>query len=313
MAKNNLTPDLACGIHTVNVMYEGQEDISEVMSNLPYIESERVSYSLNSNKYSFKFNPSKCINMSVYGLTAYKQAFEKLRKDLHTDKLKINRVDFRFDSFSDGDFDLYKKINGLLILMIAQEFNINSNTFDTKNKFTKKLLSIKADDLQRLEIENYDKSEELKNRHKFTKSLNEIEEGVTNRLEFREKKMGANTEGKPAGEVEVISLEKWFSRLDKALTPENYNKVCDRLNTGLLNEWRTETINTKASEYLKTNCINIYSRKQLIDFFTKAEYKSPVDTANQFRRKQKIDFYSLNDLKKYVDNLFEQAMVFIQN
>ena len=247
------------------------------------------------NDYYLQINPNKAISDTkmIKRYSEFKRILEETLEQVEADTFQLNRVDLAFNSDYLEDYELFKKLNRLLICCISQEYNIK-NCYETKDLWTFKSLSvaIKGD---RLEAENYNKAVESKGKT-----------DTKNRLEIRSLRLN----GKYTIEEEF--LKNWSARLDAAI--EQFENVQSRYNEILVNLWLEDKAKPKKEQvFVSTtafllqfqNCI--YSRKQLQSFYEQIGHKNPQNAAKKFKDNHKIEFYSKTDLKEVVKAL-KQAM-----
>jgi hypothetical protein len=120
---------------------------------------------------------------------------------------------------------------------------------------------------------------------------------------LRSKKLDRNTS-------EIEELVKWFERLDNAVTRENYIALQKASNAFLFTKLKQERDGNKRvspNEILYKYENNIFTRKQLIEFYQMLAYGNPLEMAKKYKRKMKCEFVRYSDLRLYVDKLRQSA------
>lgn len=198
---------------------------------------------------------------------------------------RVTRADLCFNSDELGDYELFKKLNRLLICCIADAENIK-NCYKTSDLWSDKSLSVAVKN-DSIEVENYDKS--VENPNVATK----------NRLEFRSKRLRGVT-------LQQEFTEKWFERLDKAL--EHFDLVQERYNQELCKLWTEDRArDCKDQLYVSLTAFLvqykdcIYTRKQLESLLELIGVENPKRKAKNFKDRHTIEFYSRTDLKLIVE------------
>lgn len=209
---------------------------------------------------------------------------------------RITRADLCFNSDDLRDYELFKKLNRLLLCCIASAHDIK-NCYKTSDLWTDKSLSvaIKSDTI---EAENYDKSQE--NPDVETK----------NRLELRSKSMKVD--------LKTEFTCKWFKRLDKAL--EHFEVVQERYNKELYKLWSEDEGRPKKDKnYLSLTAFLlaykdcIFTRSQLVSLLEMIGVENPERKAKNFKDRHTIEFYSKTDLKVIIDGIKKAAACYFSN
>ena len=263
--------DVADGLNTVKTAYKRQND------------------------YYMQINPNKAVSDTkmIRTFSHLKKVLDETLEQAEAENFCMGRVDLAFNSDYLEDYELFKKLNRLLLCCIAKEFNIK-NCYETKDLMTFRSLSTAVKG-ERIEAENYNKELESKGKT-----------DTKNRLEIRSLRLN----GKYTIEEEF--LENWSARLDRSI--EQFENVQAHYNDILVNLWledrakpKKEQVFVSATAFLLQfqNCI--YSRKQLQSFYEQIGHKNPQNAAKKFKDNHKIEFYSKTDLKEVVKAL-KQAM-----
>ena len=140
-----------------------------------------------------------------------------------------------------------------------------------------------------MEVENYNKG------------IQERLGNVQNRLEFRSKNLDRKEK---ETEKERAEFLKWCKRLDKAVTKTNYDTLQRLANYYLVDKYKKEkSLNVTTNEFLYKYSSNIFTNKQLINFYKRIGSENPARQAKAYRHRKKIEFFSYADLLTYVDKI----------
>lgn len=283
------------GIHTVMIRSSLQSKINQ--ESVDWINVERIKnvnqdgplyyYILNLNRYAGT-------DLWTHGefMAALFSALQEM--GLSTDWV-FSRVDVRFDQLEDNFKDL-QKMHLLLIAAMAKYLNMG-NFWTAEQALTYRKLSIKAKNT-RAEIENYNKSEQRKDR--------DPDCPAGNRLEFRSHRVNAQID---VGD----NMLEWIS-VARESVQKHYPHILDECNSYLLNLWNEEhqDCNKKGIwEFCRNHQETIFSRKQLEKFMEMIGRPNPHNAARAFVQKNNIEFVSKNDLDAYLGKLEAAARTYI--
>lgn len=249
-------------------------------------------------EYYLQLNPNKGVfgNGMIKSYSEFETVLFNALEEMQAINFRVTRADLCFNSDNIADYELFKKLNKLLICCIADAFNIK-NCYQTADLWSNKSLSIAVKN-DVIEAENYDKS--VENPNVPTK----------NRLELRSKRI--------TGTMEEEFLEKWFCRLDKAM--EHFELVQKRYNQELYKLWFTDQerpqkdrnyISLTAFLLMYKDCI--FTRKQLVELLQMIGIENPVRKAKNFKERHTIEFYSKTDLKLIVKALKQATINYFCN
>ena len=249
-------------------------------------------------EYYLQLNPNKGVfgNGMIMSYSEFVKVIEEAFERMNTTDFRVTRADLSFNSNDLEDYELFKKLNKLLICCIADAYDI-TNCYQTSDLWSNKSLStaVKNDGI---EAENYDKS--VENPNVPTK----------NRLELRSKRI--------TGTMEEEFLEKWFCRLDKAM--EHFELVQKRYNQELYKLWFTDQerpqkdrnyISLTAFLLMYKDCI--FTRKQLVELLQMIGVENPDSKAKKFKERHTIEFYSKTDLKLIIKALKQATINYFCN
>lgn len=241
--------------------------------------------------YYLQINPNKVVSEKtmIKSYSEFKRILESTLKEVEVRTFQLNRVDLAFNSDHSEDYELFKKLNRLLICCISQKYDID-NCYESRSLWTLKDLSvaIKGD---RIEAENYNKELESKGKT-----------DTKNRLEIRSKRMKAGTS------IEDEFLGNWCKRLDQSI--EEFENVQERYNHILAGLWFEDKAKPKKEQVFVSetafllqyqNCI--FNINQLRGLFKKMGFEKPERKAKKFKENHKIEFYSQTDLRVVVKAL----------
>lgn len=245
----------------------------------------------------YKLNPDKGNNgLQIYNSTDYYGIRDYMITFLNMTNPTKTRIDFRIDSFDDN-FDELLKLNKLLILLIAEAYNI-TNRYYSVDPLTLEQLCVRVQN-QYIEAENYNKG------------IEEPDGDVKNRLELRSKKLYDDTaeEGK-----EYTEFMKWCKRLDKAVTKENFERLQKKLNTALYNRYKIESRQRglTVNEFLYKYQNSIFTSRQMSDLYRVLGYKDPDQQAKRYKQRKSIEYFSHKDICTYVQMIKESGAAFFE-
>jgi hypothetical protein len=229
-------------------------------------------------------NNSGSEQLMIRSYSDFNRVLQKALERMEVQNFRITRADLCFNSDELEDYELFKKLNRLLICCIADAENIK-NCYKTSDLWSDKSLSVAVKN-DAIEVENYDKS--VENPNVATK----------NRLEFRSKRM--------KGTLQEEFTGKWFARLDKAL--EHFELVQERYNQELYKLWIEDRAReSKDQSYLSLTAFLmqykdcIYTRKQLEGLLELMGVENPQRKAKNFKDRHTIEFYSKTDLRLIIE------------
>ncbi len=250
-----------------------------------------------------KINPNK-INGNAHPLNTNSDLICAL--DVILDGLGVNiteynisRADFKFDSYNSEDFNLFAKLNRLLICCIAYTYSVK-NCYQSKDLWTYENLSIAIKN-DYFEVENYDKDKECRGT-----------DPAKNRLEVRSKRL-KNTN------LEYEFSKLWFDRWDKSI--KNYINVQLKYNDSLEKLYKDDLKKPKKnreyfnlSSFLMQYSDCIFCTKQLENLVSRFDCVSDSKNyAKNFKKNHKLEFFSFTDLKYAVNELKRATRKFFNN
>lgn len=249
-------------------------------------------------EYYLQVNPNKTVPGSmIKKYSDFQVVLQQALERMEACNFRVTRADFCFNSDNVEDYELFKKLNRLLICCIADAENVK-NCYKTYDLWSDKSLSVAIKN-DRIEAENYDKSIEDPN----------VE--TKNRLEIRSKRMNGKS-------LQDEFQENWFKRLDKAL--ERFENVQERYNQELYRLWMQDLerspktkLYTSLTAFLLQYKDCIYTRKQLEKFLELIGVEHPKRKAKNFKDRHTIEFYSKTDLQIIVAALKKVILQYLSN
>lgn len=260
---------------------------------------------------SLKFNPNAYYGQWITSPDLFNALMQKAMNDVGIVNYELTRLDIAFDSCKDNDFELYSKLNRLLISLISISENL-PDRYESKDFLKLDSLNIKAESTcGDKQVEAYNKKVEaaLKNR----------QTDVTNRLEFRR---GNLDRRKSPNDYNTLMAE-WLKELRQAIVKQNIIAVETEINTKLVELYRDNMYlyNSKRAKqeslhginrFITANQAYIYTKRQLIALYEAFGISRPIDRADNFKRNRYIEFFSQSDLERYINKLEATAEEYIQ-
>lgn len=284
------TTNLWCGIDTIEVKTNNEIEPIGLANFIPKLARKYR----DTGAYYYKLNPDKCNETSIYNATDYYNTINYMVNFLKLSESTKTRIDFRFDSF-ENDFDKLLKLNKLLILLIAEKYNI-ANCYFSNNPRTLEDLCIRVQ-TQYIEVECYNKA------------IEEPTGIVKTRLELRSKKLYDDTN---ESEKEHLQFMKWCDRLDDAISKENFENLQHTINNALCQKYSIESKEKgfSISKFLYKYQSSIFTSKQMAELYKLFGYKNPVQQASRYKYRNNIEYFSYNDLYNYVKIIKESGGAF---
>lgn len=294
--RNKYVNNLYAALHTISGRAE--QVCLSAAQNEPIVKTCYLKKQKDNESFYLQLNPNKVVPGSMLkSYSDFNTVLDEAMKRIEATPLQLTRVDLSFNSDSEEDYELFKKLNRLLICCIAHAYNVK-NCYKTSDLWTDRSLSvaIKSDTI---EAENYNKELESQGQ---TESKN--------RLELRSKRMSTT--------IEDEFLNKWFKRLDKAV--EQFTAVQQRYNNELARIWSDDVAKSKKERdfvsltaFLLRYKDCIFTRKQLENLLKKIQVENPRSKAKKFKDNHKIEFYSLTDLKVVIKAIKDAAIRYFNN
>ncbi len=210
----------------------------------------------------------------------------------------VSRLDLAYNMFNTGAFKDYEKLNRLLLMMIANQYSDDNLIFVYDQ--LDQLKSVKIIN-QYFDAESYDKNRE------------EPDGAITNRLEFRLKRLGAQN----IDEAYTAAYNRLIKLLDKCITRKNYDAVMDKCTMQLLTQLAEHTEETRHKTIEKVLYKEheklIFNADQLSQFFEAIEKHDPHRKAQTFMRLNNVERISYNMIINYANQLKKAAKKFIKN
>lgn len=277
--KLNKIQSISCGIHTINI---ATNDIiccnSDIVKKCIKMDKSRVNPATGEIIYKAIINPNKW-NGYINAYDDLQKVFSAIIHEMGISSYRIARVDFAVDSFEDNYNQLHK-LNKCICLLLAVAYNLK-NRYESRDPLSLEHLTTRVQS-EYLECENYNK--DIESDHTSP---------IYNRLEFRSKAILKVNKDIPA------LIDDWCRRLEYAI--QYFDKLQGICNNYLIQRWNKENgIQVKStSEFLRKYQDNIYTSRQIQDFYSRLNYEKPESKAKNFKRYNSIEYFSLNDLKSY--------------
>lgn len=209
------------------------------------------------------------------------------------------RVDFAFDSFTDGYYKEMFVITKYLMMLIANKYTCK-NVYECTNQWTldKNSINLKS---QYFDVEYYNKEAQ--------ENKSEEEADIKGRLEFRLKKLYDDEEEYK----EIAAFTKLEMILNKSLSSENISDLNNKMGELLIKKISENADANKIDETLTVFKDNIFNREILEDVYTAYGYKDAKRKAYRFIKKKKLMMYDKNDIKMFADELIKQGQKYFEN
>lgn len=210
----------------------------------------------------------------------------------------VSRLDLAYNMFNTGTFTEFEKLNRLFLMMVAHQYNDDNLIFVYDQLHQLKSAKIIN---QYFDLENYDKSRE------------EPDGAITNRLEFRFKRLRA----KNIDEAYTAAYNRLIKLIDKCITRQNYDAVMDKCTMQLLTQLANQTEETRHKTIEKVLFKDheklIFNANQLTVFYEAIDKHDPHRKAQTFMRLNNVERISYNMLQNYANQLKKAAEKFIKS
>lgn len=210
----------------------------------------------------------------------------------------VSRLDLAYNMFNTGAFKDFEKLNRLFLMMIANQYSDDNLIFvyDQLNQLkSAKIIN------QYFDVENYDKSRE------------EPDGAITNRLEFRFKRLRAEN----LDEAYTAAYNRLIKLIDKCITRQNYDAVMEKCTMQLLTQLANQTEETRHKTIekvlFKEHEKLIFNANQLTVFYEAIGKHDPHRKAQTFMRLNNVERISYNMIKNYANQLKKAAEKFIKS
>ena len=234
--------------------------------------------------YTIKLNPNRYCgqNIDVGDAATLFWTVKEMLMYCGVTKYRYVRVDFRLDAYDEEHFKNYRKLYHLLVIMMADAFELRNNyrTLDAFNPDVVKSIATKPMKSQgkNIEMEAYDKQRESEGRDK-----------ATSRLELRTTYLRCG--------VKDEFCKLWCQRLDISL--KSYKTVQEIINENLIHIYQNFPP-TKYTVFLLMYQDWIFTRWQMTDLLLKMGYaeEEAKMKAAYFKKKYKTEFISSTEVKQ---------------
>ena len=299
--------NLTGSIHTLSVKSPGiVEDIQKEVSNCITANSQTKN---NQPTTTSIINPNKLVG-DVFAYSEFETVFNTILAGAGIKNYNIVRADMRFDNYDPEHYRAYAKLNRYLISALAVTYKVK-NAYRTANLFNQQQLSVAIKN-DYFECENYDraaKSEITENKTEPAQSR--LEERTTSRQWRRINEKAKLEELEIVSDWNIYALKReftdgWFERWDNAiknldLVQQTYNDELEKLYNADKNSYpcRFRSMTDFILQY--QDCI--FTRKQLIDLFTRLGVENPIRRAKNHKQRYGIEFFSKADVQRAIDEV----------
>lgn len=299
--------NLTGSIHTLAVKSPGiVEDIQKEVSDCITTNSRTKN---NQQTSTSIINPNKLVG-DIFTYSEFETVFNTILAGAGIKNYNIVRADMRLDNYDPEHYRVYAKLNRYLISALAVTYKVK-NAYRTANLFNQQQLSVAIKN-DYFECENYDravKSEITGNTAEPAQSR--LEERTTSRQWRRIYEKAKIEKLEIISDWSIDALKKeftngWFERWDKAiknldLVQQTYNNELEKLYNADKNSYpcRFRSLTDFVLQY--QDCI--FTRKQLIDLFTRLGIENPIRRAKNHKQRYGIEFFSKADVKHAIDEV----------
>lgn len=131
--------DLYVATHTISGISEERLNLAETERHSKISESYHKRQKDRENEVTYlRLNPNKSMagNEMIQSYELFKEVLEQIFEDVGGDieKFHIRRADLSINSDTAGDFELYKKLNRLILCCISVEYDV-INTYESSELF----------------------------------------------------------------------------------------------------------------------------------------------------------------------------------
>lgn len=303
---------LKASIHTLSLKSNGvaaniDEDVATCIrssTQMRKAEAETLS----------TINPNK-LRGDLFSYSEFVQVMNTILTGAGIKDHRLVRADMRFDSYDPEHYVMFKKLNRLLISMLAVTYNVR-NCYKTDDLFSQRQLSVAIKN-DYFEIENYDRAA------KTEQTQNHIEPAKA-RLEERTMARGFKCYyGEPESiekNCEILKEEflvGWLDRWDKAIL--NIDKVYKRYNDELERIYNENKNNRSVDFRTLTDFIIhykdcIFTKTQLIELLSRfEEVNDPNERATNLIKKYRPELFSENEVQQAIAEVKRATVEFFEN
>lgn len=255
-------------------------------------------FNTKTSRFSYIFNINN-LNENAEQITdycTYKNIKERTLEMLELTDANTVRIDFAYDSFTPNYYQDMFVITKFLMMLIANKYSCN-NIYECVNQWTfdKNSIALKS---QRFDIENYNKQAQ--------ENKSENEEYITDRLEFRIKKMY----DEPEENKELIAFDKLKHILNKAIEPENIHNLESKITNLLIEKIAEHKTENTIDETLTVYKDSIFTKKILVDVLAAVGYTDAKQKASRFIKKKNLTIYKYKNINDFVAELIEKGAEF---
>lgn len=291
--------NLKAGIHTLAGKADSVDEAAAAEEDSIKSCSKKKVRGQDRQEYYLQLNPNKAApdGKMLRHYSDFEAVMVSILTSIGSTDFRITRADLAVDSENPHDFQLFQKLNKLLIACVADSEQIR-NCYVSKDLWTNQSLSVAVKN-DMIEMENYDKARESDNKSE-----------VTNRLELRSKRISR--------QLDEEFLTKWFLRLDRAA--DRFVSVQERFNQELFALWTEDQKKPeKARDYMNITAFImqykdcIFTRRQLENLFEMVGSENPAKKAKNFKDRHTIEFFSKTDLLVIINGIKKTIIEYFEN
>ena len=309
--------NLTGSIHTLSVKSPGiVEDIQKEVLNCITANSRTKN---NQPTTTSIINPNKLAG-DVLTYSEFETVFNTILTGAGIKNYNIVRADMRFDNYDPEHYRSYAKLNRYIISALAATYKVR-NAYRTENLFNHQQLSVAIKN-DYFECENYDRAAKSEiTGNKTEPAQSRLEERTTSKQWRRINEKAKSKEMEIVSDRNIYALKReftdgWFERKKKK--KKNLDLVQQTYNDELEKLYNSDKISYPCRFRSMTDFILqyqdcVFTRKQLIDLFTRLGVENPVLRAKNHKQRYGIEFFSkadvqhaINEVKRATKDFFEQ-------
>lgn len=254
-----------------------------------------------SGNWRIIINPNK-YQSDIFRFEEFKDVFAEILNAIKVDLYNIRRVDLRMDSYEDGDYQSRAKLYRLIISLLAMKYKVK-NGYKTLDLFTQRQKSIAIKNAD-FEAEHYDRNEK-------SRITGNITEKAKSRFEIR----SIHHNDARIWTVDIIPelfLVKWFVRLDKATSNENFAEVESQYNDALRKLYEDKECRIGINEFLRTYSDCIFTTRQGVELLDSIGAKNSRKVISNYKSRSGCEFFLKNELKNVIEKIKDSMMEYFE-
>ena len=265
-------------IHTMEIRMHTTDNAKrfyELCNDRPYLHDVKP---LGNGSYSMIVNPHKYNGVDDRGryrlryipLSEHKRILDQIKQELHTDSLKVSRLDICADP--QIDYPYSEKVLRLMVLLLGNEIGAK-NRYLSIDPLTLETKTIRVEALTGYNRKTYNGLLQVENYNRGLLDQSDYDSTVINRLEFR----AGGTEAGENYSLEQIT-ERWIARLEALSDPltlsEKVMAIERTLNQALWQKWQQLVTQSRSTptgkafnDFIFYNLSSIYTVRQMMALF----------------------------------------------